>query len=1000
MTLSFRNTFIHRFWTSILLIVLLVFVTACGPESGRYISFLDSLDETTLSDDRIISLKSDLVIGAQIQLMHESEKPNNQYVRLSQKAPFGLNLTLPNVRMDERVLVKIRYSGKGKVVIVAQHNDANYYYRKMESREFAGEEWKDLSLEVIIPYMMKGQDLKLYIWNPGEEEVFVDDFSLVYQKEQVFPEFDPMETLHLYIDSLDMLSLIRKRNQAFEEGILVTAEDDYVNGLLFYKDSTLPVEMRLKGDWLDHLEGRKWSFRIKMKSGFTWHGLSTFSIHNPLARDFINEWIAHELYRESGNLAPRYGFIPVTLNGKSLGVYAWEEHFEKQLVESMDRREGPIVKFSEDHFWAVQQILAKEKFGLAYPFLEAAYISPFKESRTLADSVLGIQFELASDLMYQYQYGLSPLGEIFDLEHFAAFHALMDITRGFHGLTWHNQRFYYNPFLNKLEPIFFDGYTELGVFGHDRPVIAGWIDLDDGQKGFDDLNWIRIYQDREFIGLFYKKLLEFSSEDWLLDFIDSREKEIRAYEKMIQKEYPDYQFDREFILNNAKAIKSALPAFGEYVQENPDFADFDYQTVNNRPYATDYHPGVLSYFVNAYQLDSTDAGVKVEIRNFVPRPIWIIGYGNNPRRKEWSLSKPLKLDGITRFYPDIDTIQTVGPVQWLFCADDSSNQLFMVQVKPFRAPVNQSPSVDLINKYSLVLPQGVIQTGNTITFKQGLIPVSQPIIIPAGYLVKFEAGCKLDMMNQAMFISYSPIKMTGSNSEPVIIKSSDLSANGFTVIQANDTCILNNVTFEGLNTLNFKGWNLTGAVNFYESPVVIDSSRFIQNQCEDALNILRSHFTVSNSTFQNIFADAFDSDFCSGTVSDVSFLEIGNDAIDFSGSKVDINNCRIVGAGDKGISCGENSELKVLNTTVDRANIGFASKDLSSLTLTDCTGQNLNFGLLAFQKKPEYGPASIWTKRFKAQSVITLHIVERASVLKLNASLINGQEESVGTRFY
>jgi len=984
----------------LMLLILASQLLSCGNGSGRYISFNDSLDKTEVSKERIISLKSDLTIGAKKQIVSNPKGSNNQCIRLDPKTPFGLNYTLHNVRVDEYVIVNVKYSGPGKVVIVAQHDDASFFYRKMDSREVAGDEWKDLRFEVAIPPIMKGEDLKIYVWNPGKEEVFVDDFSLDYQKEQIFPEFDPMETLHLYIDSLDMLALERKRELAFEKGILITADDDYVNGLMFYNDSTLPVELRLKGDWLDHLEGRKWSFRIKVKSGYTWHNLYTFSIHNPSARDFINEWVAHELYRESGNLAPRYGFVPVTLNGKSLGVYAWEEHFEKQLVESMSRREGPIVKFDEDQFWAVQQIFAKEKFGLAYPFLEAACISPFKESKTLADTVLKTQFILASDLMYQYQYGLSPLKEIFDLNHLAVYHALMDITRGFHGLTWHNQRFYYNPVLNKLEPIFFDGYTGQGVFGPDRSAISGWIVLDEGPKGFADLNWINIYRDKDFLELFLKKMEKFSDKDWILDFLSSREKTIMAYEKMIQKEYTDYKYDPEFILKNARAVKAALPAYKEYVKKNPDFAEFDYKTVNNKPYSTNYHENILNHYVNAYQLDSTDAGIPIEIHNFVPRPILVIGYGNNPRRKEWDLPKPLKLDAISRFYSDIDTILTASSVHWLFCEDDSAKQLFPVEIKPFRAPIDESPSSDLRNRFSMELPEWLSKKGTTIVFSKGVHQVSHPIVIPDGYHVEFEAGCELDLVNNAMFISYSPIFMNGNNTDPVVIKSSDLSANGFTVIQVSDTSYINHAIFEGLNTLNYEGWSLSGAVNFYESHVVIDSSEFIQNQCEDALNIVHSHFKVRHSAFKKIFADAFDSDFCTGTVLDVSFMEIGNDAIDFSGSKVEISDCQIVGVGDKGVSCGEKSELTVSNTRVDGANIGFASKDLSALVLTDCIGVNLNYGLVAFQKKPEYGPASIWTKRFKSKSVRTLHLVERASVLKLNASLIKGQEESVAIRFY
>jgi len=37
------------------------------------------------------------------------------------------------------------------------------------------------------------------------------------------------------------------------------------------------------------------------------------------------------------------------LNGQDMGVYAFEEHFDKLLIESNNRREGPIVKFSENH---------------------------------------------------------------------------------------------------------------------------------------------------------------------------------------------------------------------------------------------------------------------------------------------------------------------------------------------------------------------------------------------------------------------------------------------------------------------------------------------------------------------------------------------------------------------------------------------------------------------------------------------------------------------------
>ena len=46
-------------------------------------------------------------------------------------------------------------------------------------------------------------------------------------------------------------------------------------------------------------------------------------------------------------------------------------------------------------------------------------------------------------------------------------------------------------------------------------------------------------------------------------------------------------------------------------------------------------------------------------------------------------------------------------------------------------------------------------------------------------------------------------------------------------------------------------------------------------------------------TFNEIYSDAFDSDFCTGLVYKTIFTNIKNDAIDFSGSKILLENCEV-----------------------------------------------------------------------------------------------------------
>ena len=406
----------------------------------------------------------------------------------------------------------------------------------------------------------------------------------------------------------------------------------------------MPIDLRLKGDWLDHLEGRKWSFRIKVKKEFTWNRLKTFSIHNPGARHFMDEWVAHELLRDNDILATRYGFVPVTLNGKSLGVYAWEEHFEKQLLESINRREGPILKFSEDHFWNIQKINLNDHIFYPLPLLQAADILPFKQSKVLADTVLKEQFFIASTLMDQYRYRTRLVSDIFDVDKLAGYQALMDLSRGFHGLTWHNQRSYYNPIIGKLEPIFFDAYTDLGVYTPERQAISGMVYLDlSTRKKFMDLFWLNIFQDSLFMDSYQSWLSLVTAPERLDNFFARIDDQLKTYESLIKEEYPEYVYDREFLYRNAQAIDMNLSKFDSYLE-----ARYNKKSVSQPDYLLEKYEGksdvrLLPDFIKVYR-DSSDLGEKLIVRNYYPQSVWAVASSILPNRQESYFDKGIKLE--------------------------------------------------------------------------------------------------------------------------------------------------------------------------------------------------------------------------------------------------------------------------------------------------------------------------------------------------------------------
>jgi hypothetical protein len=219
-------------------------------------------------------------------------------------------------------------------------------------------------------------------------------------------------------------------------------------------------------------------------------------------------------------------------------------------------------------------------------------------------------------------------------------------------------------------------------------------------------------------------------------------------------------------------------------------------------------------------------------------------------------------------------------------------------------------------------------------------------------------------------------------------------------LQAGERSKLKNVRFENMNTLDYKGWTLTGAATFYESDVDIVNTTFYRNQCEDALNTIRSDFFVDQSHFEYIFGDAFDSDFCTGTVNETVFKTIGNDAIDFSGSRINIVNVLVEDTEDKGISAGEESFLAVENTVIKRSGIGLASKDLSVVEFNNGEIVDCKYGLVLLQKKAEYGPATVFINNSKIKKPETEMLIELGSKVVKDEVTIKGKKKKLADIFY
>src|SRR5262245_1985592 len=164
--------------------------------------------------------------------------------------------------------------------------------------------------------------------------------------------FSDAERLVLDVKHEHFQKLAYQRELALGRGLRLATDDDFVPARIRRQgEPSRRAEIRLKGDWVDHLSGPKWSFRVKLRGEDTLFGMKNFSLQHPKTRRFVYEWVFHQALEREDIIPLRYDFVEVTINGKDLGVYALEEHFDKRLVEHQRRREGPILKFDESLHW-------------------------------------------------------------------------------------------------------------------------------------------------------------------------------------------------------------------------------------------------------------------------------------------------------------------------------------------------------------------------------------------------------------------------------------------------------------------------------------------------------------------------------------------------------------------------------------------------------------------------------------------------------------------------
>jgi hypothetical protein len=262
-----------------------------------------------------------------------------------------------------------------------------------------------------------------------------------------------LPTLRFDIKFKQYKRLLDKRAIALKLGRLHSSNLDFVSGKLTIDGDETSVKLRLQGDDVEAIRGEKWPIRVRVRGGGHVLGMERFTLRPPVADGFYDKALAYASLRGIA-LVPRYQFVRVVVNGKQLGAVGMEEYLSNELVEANERPPGPIMRI------AVASVLPRDATATTsratvanVADLRAARAEVVRAGRWQKTAKRRLLAARGTALLDGFLNGQSPASAVFDEAVTPRFLAAVEGVGAPQLLRWDNLRWYYNPVVDRLEPV-------------------------------------------------------------------------------------------------------------------------------------------------------------------------------------------------------------------------------------------------------------------------------------------------------------------------------------------------------------------------------------------------------------------------------------------------------------------------------------------------------------------------------------------------------------------
>lgn len=255
-----------------------------------------------------------------------------------------------------------------------------------------------------------------------------------------------------------------------------------------------------------------------------------------------------------------------------------------------------------------------------------------------------------------------------------------------------------------------------------------------------------------------------------------------------------------------------------------------------------------------------------------------------------------------------------------------------------------------------------------VVLPEGQHTLEGTIVVPQGVTLRIAPGADVRMTPKSSLVCYGPVQALGTPEKPIVVDRAFMGRpwGSFAVLRTSRADFAHCV-FRGGTEAYANGAYFSGMVAVHYADASFRHCTFesaSEGGGDDSLNVKYGHAVIEHCSFAENGADAVDLDLVTrdSRIEDCRFTANANDGVDISGSRVDVVRCTFTDHGDKSVSAGERSTLRVVDCVMQRSVQGVTAKDLSRVFVRGTRIEQCKTGVTAYQKKAIFGGGTVVLK--------------------------------------